>query len=51
MKWGREKFEGVEVNTDDAPAVFKSQLFSLSGWPLRTAYVALIFNNRGPPAL
>lgn len=31
VKWGREKFEGVEVNTDESPEVFKMQLFSLSG--------------------
>ena len=39
VKWGREKFEGVEVNTDEAPAVFKSQLFSLSGQLIRTANI------------
>lgn len=40
VKWGKEKFEGVELNTDEPPEVFKMQLFSLSGehihdsWPL-----------------
>lgn len=32
VKWGKEKFEGVEVDTDEPPEVFKMQLFSLSGW-------------------
>lgn len=31
MKWGKEKFEGVELNTDEPPMVFKAQLFALTG--------------------
>lgn len=31
MKWGKQKFDNVEVNTDETPEVFKMQLFSLSG--------------------
>lgn len=31
IKWGKEKFENVELNTDDPPEVFKAQLFALSG--------------------
>ena len=31
MKWGKEKFTDVECNTDEAPEVFKAQLFALSG--------------------
>lgn len=31
VKWGKKKFEGVELNTDESPEVFKMQLFSLSG--------------------
>lgn len=31
IKWGKEKFENVELNTDDPPDVFKAQLFALSG--------------------
>lgn len=31
VKWGREKFEGIECNTDESPLVFKATLFSLSG--------------------
>lgn len=35
VKWGKQKFDGVEVDTDEPPSVFKMQLFSLSG---NTAY-------------
>ncbi|XP_071965808.1 ubiquitin carboxyl-terminal hydrolase 14-like [Antedon mediterranea] len=31
VKWGREKFEKVECNTDEPPELFKAQLFALSG--------------------
>lgn len=31
VKWGKEKFEKVECNTDEPPLVFKATLFSLSG--------------------
>lgn len=31
MKWGKEKFDGVELNTDEPPMVFKAQLFALTG--------------------
>lgn len=31
VKWGKQKFEAVELNTDEPPALFKMQLFSLSG--------------------
>lgn len=31
MKWGKEKFESIECNTDEPPVVFKAQLFALSG--------------------
>ena len=35
VKWGKQKFDNVEVDTDDTPEVFKMQLFSLSGeWHL-----------------
>ena len=30
VKWGKEKFEGVQLNTDEPPMVFKMQLFSLT---------------------
>lgn len=33
VKWGKQKFEAVELNTDEPPVVFKMQLFSLSGVP------------------
>ncbi|KAM4687376.1 ubiquitin carboxyl-terminal hydrolase 14 [Discoglossus pictus] len=31
VKWGKEKFDNVELNTDEPPVVFKAQLFALSG--------------------
>ena len=31
VKWGKQKFDAVELNTDEPPTVFKMQLFSLSG--------------------
>ena len=33
MKWGKERFDDVEINTDEPPEVFKMQLFSLTGVP------------------
>ncbi|KPJ04040.1 PREDICTED: ubiquitin carboxyl-terminal hydrolase 14 [Papilio xuthus] len=31
VKWGKETFPGVEVNTDDEPVLFKAQIFALTG--------------------
>lgn len=31
VKWNKELFKDVEVNTDDDPLVFKAQLFALTG--------------------
>lgn len=31
VKWGKEKFTDVEVDTDEPPELFKAQLFALSG--------------------
>lgn len=31
VKWGRESFPNIEVNTDEDPDVFKAQLFALTG--------------------
>lgn len=31
MKWGKETFPDVEVNTDEEPLLFKAQLFALTG--------------------
>lgn len=33
VKWGKERYDNVEVNTDESPEVFKMQLFSLTGVP------------------
>lgn len=31
VKWGKEVYPDVEVNTDEPPLVFKAQLFALTG--------------------
>uniref|UniRef100_A0A4W5QHV1 Ubiquitin carboxyl-terminal hydrolase n=1 Tax=Hucho hucho TaxID=62062 RepID=A0A4W5QHV1_9TELE len=31
VKWGKEKFDAIELNTEESPMVFKAQLFALSG--------------------
>ena len=31
VKWAKEVFNDVEVNTDEEPMVFKAQLFALTG--------------------
>lgn len=31
VKWGKETFSDVEVNTEDDPALFKAQIFALTG--------------------
>ena len=31
VKWGKEVYQDVEVNTDEEPIVFKAQLFALTG--------------------
>eukprot|EP00126_Sphaerothecum_destruens_P001705 Sdes_comp15116_c0_seq2m3925 len=31
VKWGKEKFENVDLDTDEKPLVFKTQLFTLTG--------------------
>lgn len=31
MKWGKESYPGIEVNTDEPPILFKAQLFALTG--------------------
>jgi hypothetical protein len=31
VKWGKENFPNVEVNTDEEPILFKAQLFALTG--------------------
>uniref|UniRef100_A0A2L2Y6Q4 Ubiquitin carboxyl-terminal hydrolase n=1 Tax=Parasteatoda tepidariorum TaxID=114398 RepID=A0A2L2Y6Q4_PARTP len=33
VKWGKELYDDVEVNTDDDPIVFKAQLFTITGVP------------------
>ena len=30
VKWGKEKFSDVEINTTEPPEVFKAQLFALT---------------------
>lgn len=31
LKWGKETFPNVDVNTDDEPVLFKAQIFALTG--------------------
>jgi ubiquitin carboxyl-terminal hydrolase 14 len=31
VKWGRETYKDVDVNTDEDPMLFKAQLFALTG--------------------
>lgn len=31
VKWGKESYQDVEVDTDEAPLLFKAQLFALTG--------------------
>lgn len=31
VKWGRENFPNIEVNTDEDPILFKAQLYALTG--------------------
>ena len=33
IKWGKEKFQDVDVNTDESPELFQAQIFALSGVP------------------
>jgi len=30
VKWGKEKFPKVEVDTDEPPEIFRAQLFALT---------------------
>lgn len=31
VKWGKESYQDVELNTDEPPLLFKAQLFALTG--------------------
>lgn len=31
VKWGKESYPDIEVNTDESPLLFKAQLFALTG--------------------
>lgn len=31
VKWGKENFPSVDVNTDEEPMLFKAQLYALTG--------------------
>ena len=33
VKWGKERYDDVELNVEEPPEVFKMQLFSLTGVP------------------
>lgn len=34
VKWGKEKFSDVEINTTEPPEVFKAQLFALTKYDI-----------------
>ena len=38
VKWGKEKFSDVEINTAEPPEVFKAQLFALTKYAMRVFY-------------
>lgn len=31
VKWGKNSFDGIELNSDEEPIVFKAQIFALTG--------------------
>lgn len=31
VKWGKESYQDIELNTDEPPLLFKAQLFALTG--------------------
>lgn len=31
VKWGKQSYPDIEVNTDEPPILFKAQLFTLTG--------------------
>ena len=31
VKWGKENYPDIELNTDEPPLLFKAQLFALTG--------------------
>jgi ubiquitin carboxyl-terminal hydrolase 14 len=33
VKWGKQKFDNIELNTNEPPTVFKAQVFALTGVP------------------
>lgn len=38
VKWGKEKFSDVEINTAEPPEVFKAQLFALTKYEIGAFY-------------
>lgn len=47
-KWGKEVFNDIEVDTEQSPLVFKSQLFTLSGVPPDRQKVMIKVGAAGP---
>ncbi len=45
VKWGKENFEGVEIDLAESPLVFKSQIFALTSVPPDRCMGAL-YQNR-----
>jgi ubiquitin carboxyl-terminal hydrolase 14 len=46
VKWGKELYKDVEVDTAQPPLVFKSQLFTLSGVPPDRQKVCVCGDNQ-----
>ena len=42
MKWGKETYDEVDLNTEEEPMVFKAQLFALTGVQVCPANTKLI---------
>ena len=49
VKWGKEKYEGVDLNTGESPMTFKMQLFSLTGTLQLQFIILLTVNYTGVP--
>ena len=42
VKWQKEMFKGIEIDTEQPPIVFKMQLFTLTGATMRCISVNIV---------
>ena len=42
VKWQKEMFKGIEIDTEQPPIVFKIQLFTLTGETMRCTSVDIV---------